>query len=114
MKLIDKSGNISEYEGPKFRPDWNRIILIFMTVLYLAVYSWLGGWPGFVRMFRLLIIPFCCIWFAKALGNYKGIALSGTRAINKTSPPVMLMIAGWLVYIAIGFLLIYWKVKEII
>ena len=114
MKIIDKSGNLSEYKVSTFKVDWSRVFLIIISLVYLLIYSWLGGWAGFIRMFYCLIIPFCCVWFSEVMGDYKGIVMSWPIAITKTSPGGIICISGWLVYIALGFILIYWKINKLI
>ncbi len=114
MKIIDKLGNISEYEGPKFTPDWNKILLIIFSLAYLFIFTWIGGWEGFLRMFCSLIIPFSCIWLSKSMGDYKGIGFSWPIRINKTTPSIIICIGGWIIYITFGCMLIYLTIHKLI
>lgn len=73
--------------------NWNRIISGLVALLYLGIAFLHGGTEAALKLLIALIFPLTCIWFAEAMGNYRG--LTGYAGITETSPGIIVCILGW-------------------
>jgi hypothetical protein len=90
--------------------NWNRIISGLIALLYLGIAFAHGGMESAFRMGIALIFPLTCIWFADAMGGYRG--LNGFTAITETSPGIIICILGWLLLllpliVGVGYVLFH-------
>ena len=74
--------------------NWNRILSSLLAIMYIVIALVKGGADAVWKTVLFVIFPLACIWFADAMGGFTG--LTGTIAITKASPGIIVCILGWL------------------
>jgi hypothetical protein len=90
--------------------NWNKIISGLVALLYLGIAFMHGGAASAFEIGIALIFPLVCIWFADAMGNYRG--LTGSASITETSPGIIVCILGWVLLllpliVGVGYVLFH-------
>jgi hypothetical protein len=74
--------------------SWNRRLSGLVALIYLGLGCATGDMEGVFKLGLYLILPMTCIWFAEAMGGYRGLA--GSISITEASPGLIVCILGWM------------------
>ena len=77
----------------------NRGLSLAICIFYIVAMYMHAGVGAALKLVAGLLLPFACIWFPDALGQYRGTI--SLQAITAESPAILVRLAGWLLLVGV-------------